>query len=61
MIKLYAWNVGWVMGLRKDGTVAYTKHKAGAKPYTGMWDKELIEVARMIYDEGHHIDFVHCK
>lgn len=60
MIKLYAWNVGWVMGLRKNGTIAYTRSKAGAKPYPSEYDSEFELVARMIEHEGHHLDKVYC-
>lgn len=60
MIKLYAWNVGWVMGLRSNGTIAYTKSKAGAKPYPHEFDDEFETVCRMIEHQGHHLDKVYC-
>lgn len=61
MIKLYAWNVGWVMRLRKDGKIVYTNNKDGAKPYPSEYDEEFETVARMIEYKGHHLDKVQCN
>lgn len=58
MYKLYAWNVGWVMGIDANGCVRYTKYKEGAKPYPSLEDKEFVRIARIIEHEGHHLDKV---
>lgn len=46
MIKLYAWNQGWVMGLRR-GKVVYTQHKEGAKAHDE-YHKVLQEATRIL-------------
>lgn len=61
MIKLYANNLGWVMGRKGTGEILYTKSKAGAKPFPGEWDEKLIEIARYIEGQGHHLDKVTCR
>ena len=45
MVRVYVNNRGWVMGYnRKTGEIKYTKHKAGAKPFSHTEDKDLTEL-----------------
>lgn len=62
MLKLYAWNVGWVGGYDpKQKKIYYTQHRRLAKTWDYEEDPEFEEIARAIEHEGTHLDKVNCS
>ena len=60
MIKLFAWNCVWVLGVKRDPktlqySLRFTQSKDGARLFRE--DSKELEIAeRAVWDSGHHLD-----